>query len=114
MRLNVKAALLSGFVLPGLGQLKAGKKVKGAILLSLVNLFFLGAIFVALTAVGQIVAAKSGAGAPDYDQLLNRLRSESPFGKWLLAGFALLWLYGFFDALLDRSDEDQVQKAADH
>jgi hypothetical protein len=105
MKLNFKAALLSGFVLPGLGQLRSGRKVKGAILLSLVNLFFLCTLFTVLRAAGKIFAASADPAEIDPAALLERVRSENPMGKWLIAGFVVLWAYGFFDALLHRPTE---------
>ena len=98
MRLHVKAALLSGLVLPGLGQLYKGNKVKGAVLIICVNLFLLGGLYLALQAAGQLMIAAEGGGKIVPAQVIDQLKSHSPFARLLLASFGGLWLYGLLDA----------------
>lgn len=100
MQINLKAALLSALVLPGLGQLYKGCKLKGGVLIFLVNLFIIAALVVALQGVGEIVVSSRTAGAPQMHTVLENLRNENPGARWLLAGFLGLWLYGVIDALL--------------
>ncbi|WP_243375028.1 hypothetical protein [Geotalea sp. SG265] len=102
MRTNMKAVLLSGLVLPGLGQLYKGCRVKGIVMIALVNVFLLGAVFFALQGVGKIVLAAKVPGSPDMGQVLDMMRNETPAARWLLAAFFGLWLYGVADALLGR------------
>lgn len=108
IRLNVKAALLSGLLLPGLGQLKTGRKLKGALLLCAVNLLFLWGLFGALRAVGTLSRASTSGSVPD---LLATLHTSIPAGGWFLAAFILIWGYGFFDALLSGPAPESHEKS---
>src|SRR5512134_892432 len=69
MKTNLKALLLSALVLPGLGQLYKGEKIKGAVIICLVNVFLLAALFLVLQGAGQIIAGKA-VGATDPAALL--------------------------------------------
>jgi len=97
VRINLKAALLSAFVLPGLGQLYKGDKLKGAILIALVNVFLLATLFLLLRAAGPILASQIG-GPPDAAAVLAELKSRSPAARWLLSAFFGLWIFGVVDA----------------
>ncbi|MSM39785.1 MAG: hypothetical protein GJT30_09235 [Geobacter sp.] len=97
MRINLKAALLSAFILPGLGQLYKGDKLKGAILIALVNIFLLATLFLLLQAAGPILASQIG-GPPDASAVLAELKSRSPAARWLLSAFFGLWIFGVVDA----------------
>jgi hypothetical protein len=102
MRTNIKAALLSGLVLPGLGQLYKGCRIKGAVMIALVNLFIMGALVLALQGVGKILVSSNLPGTPDMAQVLETMRNDTPVARWLLAGFFGIWLYGVVDALVGR------------
>ncbi len=102
MKKNVKAALLSALVLPGLGQLYKGCKLKGVILIALVNIFLLIALAYVLKAAGRISIATGTAGKPDLSQVLTDLQRETPEPRWLLAAFFIVWAYGTVDALLGK------------
>jgi len=104
MKKKVKSVILSALVLPGLGQLYMGRKVKGGIMLFLDNLFILGALAVVLRSAGKILAA-GGAEAPDPAQLLQAVHQDAPFVRWLTAGFVLLWGFGVVDALLSKGEQ---------
>jgi TM2 domain-containing membrane protein YozV len=97
MRINFKALLLSAFVLPGLGQIIKGDKVKGAILICLVNVFLLAAVFLVLQTIGPLLAAKLD-GTANTLNILEILKTKSPAARWLLAGFCGIWLYAAVDA----------------
>lgn len=97
MKTNLKALLLSALVLPGLGQLYKGEKIKGAVIICLVNVFLLAALFLVLQGAGQIIAGKA-VGTTDPSALLATLRGKSPAARWLLAGFFGIWIFGVFDA----------------
>ncbi|MBJ6725757.1 hypothetical protein [Geomesophilobacter sediminis] len=101
MNRKVKAIVLSAFVLPGLGQLVLGRKVKGGIMILLDNIFILGALFVALRAMGKLMLA-GRSSAPDPEKILQAIQQDSPAARWLLAGFIVVWLYGIVDAVLDK------------
>lgn len=100
MQLHIKALLLSALVLPGLGQLYKGEKVKGIILVLLVNIFLLVALFLVLRTLGPTIIMANISGKPDAAALLEQLRTKAPVARWLLAAFSGLWLYSAFDAAL--------------
>ena len=98
MRINIKAMLLSAFVLPGIGQLYKGEKVKGAILLILVNIFLLAALFIVLKKMGSFLVTARLSGPQEALNLLDSITKSSPEIGWLLAGFTLLWGVAVVDA----------------
>ncbi|GAM09251.1 hypothetical protein OR1_01526 [Geobacter sp. OR-1] len=95
--MNFKALLLSALVLPGLGQLYKGEKLKGIIIISLVNVFLLAALFIVLQSAGQLIASKA-AGVTDIDAILDTLKTKSSPARWLLSAFFCLWIFGAVDA----------------
>lgn len=101
MKNNLKAALLSAFVLPGLGQLYKGERVKGGILIALVNVFLLSALFFVMQEAGKLLVSVQLSGG-SMSQALDELQRQSPAVRWLLGGFFLIWIYGVADALLSR------------
>ncbi|UFS72241.1 hypothetical protein LPW11_08615 [Geomonas sp. RF6] len=104
MNKKVKSVVLSALVLPGLGQLYLGRKVKGGIMLLLDNLFILGALAVVLRSAGKILAA-GRSEAPDAAQLVQAVHQDAPFVRWLGLGFLFLWAFGVVDALLDKGEQ---------
>jgi TM2 domain-containing membrane protein YozV len=102
MRMNFKAALLSGLVLPGVGQIYNGHKIRGGCLILLVNLFLLGTLFVFLQGLGPIIAEAELTGTFEPAPILGKLQQRAPTAKWLLLAFCLIWLYSTIDALLDQ------------
>jgi hypothetical protein len=106
MKQRLIAILLSALVLPGLGQLYQGKRVKGAVLIALVNLFLLAALFLVLRSLGPFLLAAKTSGVGAAGQMLEQVRAENPGVRWLLAAFLGLWGYGIIDAARGRSDEN--------
>jgi hypothetical protein len=98
-----KSIALSAFVLPGLGQLYRGRKVKGGAMIMLDNLFILGGLFIALRSAGKVLAAKAGGGM-GAEKLLAAIQADAPYARYVLAGFLILWAYGVIDAALDRGE----------
>lgn len=98
-----KSIALSAFVLPGLGQLYRGRKVKGGAIIMLDNLFILGGLFIALRSAGKVLAAKAGGGM-GAENLLAAIQTDAPYARWVLAGFVILWAYSVIDAALDRGE----------
>lgn len=99
------ALLLSALVLPGLGQLYLGRKVKGIALLLIVNLLMLLALFVLLKGLGPVIAAKVAAGTVvGPNEVLEALHGVSAFGRALLAAFGAAWGYGIVDILRHRDE----------
>ena len=71
MKLHVKAALLSAFVLPGLGQLYKGAKVKGGIIMAVVNLFLLVALFLVLQGMGEFLVTARFSGMAAAEKVID-------------------------------------------
>ena len=105
MKLNVKAALLSAFVLPGLGQVVRGERVKGGILIALANIFLLGAFVLVLKGMGPVLLEAQLAGRVDPNAVSSKLAAGAPAARVLLACFAALWCFAVVDALVDRRKE---------
>lgn len=98
MRMNLKAMLLSAFVLPGIGQLYKGEKVKGAVFLVLVNIFLLASLFIVLRKMGSFLLTARISGPQEALVLLDSITKSSPEIGWLLSGFTLLWGIAVVDA----------------
>ena len=107
MKLYLKAALLSAFILPGIGQLSKGAKVKGGVMILLVNLFLLAALFLVLQGMGELLVTAKLSGMAAAERVVEGLKGRGPMGQMLLAGFFGLWLYGVADALLSRVEEGE-------
>lgn len=98
MKINFKAALLSAFILPGIGQLYKGERVKGAIFLVLVNIFMLLSLFLVLRKMGSFLVTARISGPEEALLLLDNITKTSPEIGWLLTAFALLWGVAVVDA----------------
>ena len=98
-QISLKPFFLSAFILPGLGQLYKGDRVKGGILLLLVNVFLLSAVFIILRSLGPVLLAARTAGITETAKVLQSLGERSPAAQWLLYGFGAVWLYSAVDAL---------------
>jgi TM2 domain-containing membrane protein YozV len=98
------ALLLNAFVLPGLGQLYLGRKEIGIALIMLVNLLLLLALFVLMKGLAPVIAAKVVSGGSSSQEVYAGLQSVAGFGKALLAGLALLWVFSIVDVMKTRVD----------
>jgi hypothetical protein len=98
MKINIKALLLSAFLLPGIGQLYKGEKIKGAVFLVLVNIFLLAALFLVTKKMGSFLLTAKASGPEEALKLLDTITRSSPEIGWLLAGFTLLWGIAVVDA----------------
>jgi hypothetical protein len=104
MKKRIKCVALSAFVLPGLGQLCHGRRVKGGVMIMLDNVFILAALYIALRSIGKLLLASRG-GQMEAEKLVAGVRADSPYAIWVLGAFLLLWLYGVVDAALDKGEE---------
>lgn len=111
MHKNIKAALLSGLVLPGLGQLYKGEKAKGGILLVLVNIFLLAALFLVMKGMGSFLLTAKISGLAEAQQVLETIKQDSPLASWLLTGFVFLWFASVVDAAFARAPRDDNQSS---
>jgi len=98
MNVNIKATLLSALLLPGIGQLYKGEKVKGAVFLVLVNCFLLAALFIVMKKMGSFLVTAQLSGSQEALKQLDSITRSSPEIGWLLAGFAVLWGASVVDA----------------
>jgi TM2 domain-containing membrane protein YozV len=106
MKIHLKAALLSAFVLPGLGQLYKGEKVKGVIIIVLVNIFLLLALVLILQEMAPFILSAKMSGEYDASKVLEHLQTAGPTARLLLAAFCGLWLYGLIDAALGKKGKE--------
>ena len=114
MNLNIKAAVLSAFVLPGLGQVVNGKKLKGFVLITIVNIFILVALAFVMKGMGNLLATVTAGGAVDAVAALEQFRQNSGgTPRLLLVCFLGVWVYAVIDALVDRPKEDNAVKRPD-
>ena len=105
MHQNIKAAFLSAFLLPGLGQLAKGDRVKGGIFILLVNIFLLAALFLLLQGMGPVLLAAKTGGSREIVRTIDTIRQNSPGVRWLLWGFGLLWIAGVLDAAFGKGKQ---------
>src|SRR5512142_2819269 len=105
MKIDIKPMLLSAFLLPGIGQLYKGEKIKGAIFLVLVNIFLLASLFIVLKKMGNFLLTARLSGPQEALKLLDSITASSPEIGWLLAGFALLWGVAVVDAAKPRKQK---------
>jgi hypothetical protein len=109
MTKNIKALLLSAFLLPGIGQLYKGEKVKGAVFLVLVNIFLLASIFIVLKKMGAFLLTARVSGREEALKLLESITASSPEIGWLLAGFAIIWGVAAVDAAMPAKKQDEIE-----
>jgi hypothetical protein len=100
MKKLIIALLLSGLVLPGLGHMYLGQRIKGGVMIALVNIFLLVALFLALRGIGELMHPGMISGGMTPEKLLETLPRNSMPGRVLLASFFCLWLYGIVDLIL--------------
>jgi hypothetical protein len=99
---NIKAALLSGLVFPGIGQIYKGCKVRGFILILAVNFLFLIAFALILRDIYQLVLSGDLTSTPDPVIMAKHIISETPGLNWLMGTLLCVWLYSIADALFAR------------
>ena len=96
MRQSVKGALLSGLVLPGLGQLVLKAYVRGAVLIAAV----LACLYVVVSEVARITAEVLQGGTIPDSQALAAQVNASP-GAALANAASLLLLALWIGAVID-------------
>jgi len=106
MKTNIKAVMLSAFILPGIGQLYKGEKVKGAVFLFLVNIFLLASVVIVMKKMGSFLLTARISGSEEALKLLESIAASSPEIGWLLSGFAILWGVAVVDAAISAKKQD--------
>ncbi len=99
MKIHYTAGLLSAFVLPGLGQIYKGARIKGGIMIGLVNIFLLEALFLVMKGMGSFLVTARLSGMDAAEKVLDGLKGRGPEVKILLVAFFALWAYSVADAL---------------
>ncbi len=102
MKMNLKAALLSAFVFPGLGQIYKGCRLKGGIILLLVNILLLTSLAIVIRKVWQLSITEGCPQVADPVKSAEQLLKAAPAVLWMVRGLFCLWLYGVLDALLSK------------
>jgi len=103
MKTAIKAALLSGFVFPGLGQIYLKRYKRGLTILILV-LLALGIIIgtVTVSALESLKAIESGGGIADMQTISNLARIDSVHSginlNFILLFVLCCWLFSVVDA----------------
>lgn len=99
MKRPLIALALSAFVLPGLGQLYLGRKVKGVTLVIAVNLLLLAAFFLLMKISAPLVGAHFAKMPITPELILAQIQPHAVWGKALLAIFLGIWGYGVVDLI---------------
>jgi TM2 domain-containing membrane protein YozV len=103
MKTAIKAALLSGFMFPGLGQMYLKRFKRGFTIMILV-LLALGMIIrtVIVSALERLKAIESGGGIVDMETISNLARIDSAHGginlKLILLFVLCCWVFSVADA----------------
>jgi TM2 domain-containing membrane protein YozV len=105
MKKNIKAALLSALVFPGLGQLYKGRKLKGGILLLLVNFLLLSILVIILQGLSQIDITAAIQDGTASARIAKQLHTGNPAFNWVSGALFCVWLYAVLDALLGNGND---------
>jgi TM2 domain-containing membrane protein YozV len=115
----IRAVLLSGLVLPGLGQVVLKRYARGIFLMGM-TLIFTGVIVVkavqqALRVLNQIPLDGSPIDMGDIYRAVSQASTASDSRLMYLSLFLLIfcWIYGVVDGYLLGKKMDQIEKA-DH
>lgn len=105
MNRAIKAALLSAFVFPGLGQMYLKRYARGLIPMAL-TLTSLGVWIVGATvrALGELEKIQIQGGLIDLNTVANRAAASSSSGDWysplIVPLIVLCWLFSVIDAYM--------------
>ncbi len=103
MKKNIKAALLSGLVFPGIGQIYKGSKIKGLIIIFAVNILFFIAFALIIRDIYLLFIAGHFTSTTDPVIMAKRIIRETPGLSWLTGSLMCVWIYSIADALFSRS-----------
>ncbi len=103
MNKNIKAALLSGLVFPGIGQIYKGCKLKGVILIVAVNVLFLIAVGAVVKEIYLLSASGGLSETQAPMQAVDRVIRDNTIFNGILVVLVVVWLYGILDALFYRT-----------
>lgn len=97
MKRPIIALLLSGLILPGLGQLYLGRRNKGIALIMAVNLLLLASLFFVMKIASPVIGAHLTGTPLTPALILQQLQPYSFWAKLLLASLFGLWGFGLVD-----------------
>jgi hypothetical protein len=106
MRIHIKAALLSAFVFPGLGQLIKGNRIKGLILIGFVNIFLLILVCLILQQLLPIILTTQNSDALDMKNILERMHVGGAVIRLISAALCGIWMYGWIDAAVAKPGKE--------
>ncbi len=107
MKFNIKAALLSALVFPGMGQLYKGDRIKGIILFICVNILLLVLFCLVLQQFLPLILTRPGGNPAETTRfLLERLRYHGTAFRFLLGSFMGLWFYSWIDAIWGKREQE--------
>ncbi|MGB4599631.1 MAG: hypothetical protein WBI04_06600 [Trichlorobacter sp.] len=99
MKRPLTALLLNALVLPGAGQLYLGRRIRGVVLILLLNLLLLAALFFMMKIMSPVIGAQLTGSPISASAVMAQFHQHSFWAKLLLAAFLALWGYGLLDLL---------------
>jgi len=105
MKKNFKAALLSALVFPGLGQIYKGQKLKGGMLLLLVNFLLLSVLVIILRGLNRIDIPAAIPDITASTRIAKQLLTGNPAFSWASGALFCVWFYAVLDALLGNGND---------
>ena len=110
MKKSILAPLCSALVVPGLGQIINEQLKKGIFILSAVFILFLLTVIESYRIIRSILD-KMQINPSNNEMMMDRLGSENlSVLFFLLAVFALLWIYSIVEAYLTAKKIDRLEK----
>jgi len=110
MKRPIIALLLSGLILPGLGQLYLGRRNKGIALIMAVNLLLLAALFFVMKIASPVIGAYLTGTPLTPALILQQLQPYNFWAKLLLAAVFGLWGFGLVDLFSAFKEQDDVSR----
>ncbi len=99
---------MSALILPGVGQIYRGSRLKGGLMVLSVTILLMAAFIVGAMAMQDALRGAVASGAVDAAEIAGRLRAWIPAAYWLGGGLLCLWIYGVADAFL-AGDKSEVE-----
>lgn len=99
MQTKFKAALLSAFIFPGLGQIYKGCKARGFVIIFAVNILLLVIFALLLREIYQLMISGRFSTTADPVAMARAVIGEAPGLNPLFWTLLCVWVYGIADAL---------------
>lgn len=107
---KLTAIILSALVLPGLGQVYLGNKIKGGIIIVLVNIFILAALAFLVPGVLNLAMLAQSGQPLSVSLIIQTLQEHSASARWLIILFVGLWVYSIGDLLVAKVPPGEKQE----